>query len=77
VKINKAIYQNLLHFGKDYVTKTGWADFHKKIKDMDDDVDILSLYIHDKETNKGTTFHFDRECKALISVILPFELSSR
>jgi hypothetical protein len=77
VKINKTIYQSLLHFGEDYVNKTGWTDFYKKIKDMNDDVDILSLYMHDKETNRGTTFHFDNDCKALISVILPVELSSR
>src|SRR5690606_3329359 len=77
VKINKTIYQSLLNFGEDYVNETGWTDFYNKIKDMNDDVDILSLHMHDKETNKGTTFHFDKECNALISVILPVELSSR
>lgn len=77
VKINKTIYQSMLHFGEDYVDATGWADFYKKIKDMNDDVDILSLYMHDKETNKGTTFHFDSDCKTLIAVILPVEISSR
>ena len=77
VKINKVIYQSILHFGQDYVNKTGWADFYEKIKNMDDEIDILSLYIHDKETNEGTTYHFDNDGKALINIIAPVELSSR
>jgi len=77
VGINKMIYKSVQHFGEDYIIKTGWQAFYEKIKDMNDDEDILSLYLHEKGTRNGTTYHFDNEGKRLISVIVPVELSSR
>lgn len=75
VAINKMIYQSIIHFGENYAAKTGWTDFYDKIKEMNDNEDILSLYIHEKGTNKGTTYHFDKDGKKLINIIVPVELS--
>ena len=77
VELNKIIYKSIQHFGEEFVNKTGWKDFYEKIKGMNDDDDILSLYIQEKGTDKGTTYHFDTDGKTLISIIVPAELSSR
>lgn len=75
VAINKVIYQSILHFGDDYAQKTGWTDFHEKIKSMDDDEEILSLYLQEKGTNRGTTYYIDNSGKRLISVVIPVDIS--
>lgn len=77
VKSNKLIYETMLRSRDEHLNATGWADFYTKIKDMNDDDDILSLYLHNKETNRGTTYYFDKEGKVLLGVIVPIEQSGR
>lgn len=73
VRINKVLYQGFLHYGQEYVDKTGWSEFYNKIKDMNDDINIISLYLHGKEANRGTTFYFDEGCKILLAKIVPVD----
>lgn len=73
VSINKSIYHSCIYFGQEYLNKSGWTEFYDKIKYMNDDEDILSLYIQEKGTNQGTTYHFDKEGKKIISIIVPVD----
>ena len=77
VDINKMIYQSILEFGADYAQKTGWTDFYEKIKNRNENEEILSLYLQEKGTNKGTTYYMDNGGNHLISVVVPMDISSR
>jgi hypothetical protein len=74
VGIHKAIYQSVQQIGEEYVEKTGWKSFYQRIVDVNDNKEILSLYVHDKKTQKGTTYHFDAEAKELIGTVVYVDL---
>jgi hypothetical protein len=77
VAINKVIYQSVLQIGQWYADDSGWTDFYEKIQHLNDNEPILGLYVQDRETNQGITYHFDKDGKTLISTIVPVSINSR
>jgi hypothetical protein len=70
VSITKKIYRGLVSpDSQDYYRVVGWDELEKTISSRPENEKLLTLYIHDKQTNSGTTFYFNNEVTELLGQV--------
>jgi hypothetical protein len=69
VGLTKNIYDGLTTHSKNFCEVIGWQELRKELETKNDNEDLLSLYLQDKDTKKATTFYFDKEGKLLLGQV--------
>lgn len=71
VGLTRKIYEGLTtDTSKDFFKINGWVDFKNNISAKDENEPLLSLHLHNRQTNSGTTFYFDKEAKTFFGRIV-------
>lgn len=71
VGLTREIYNGLTtEDQKKYFDIIGWTDLKNKITQKSDKEPLLSPYMHNKKTNKATTYYFDQEANELLGQII-------
>ncbi len=66
VGLTRQIYNGLAEHQKMHVEICGWAELKEMIASKSESEPLISLYMHHRTTNSGSTYYFDKDATQLL-----------